>query len=53
MYELIIEAYPDLTSEDFKPNFGKIQLHDDGDGIVYLAKWGYSKPVPEGLKLGK
>jgi hypothetical protein len=53
MYETIITAYPELTDEDFKPNFGRIELRDDGDGIVYLAKWDYTKPIPKGLKLGK
>jgi hypothetical protein len=28
-------------------------LKDDGDGIQYIAKWEYSKPIPDGLKLGK
>ena len=53
MYETITEAYPELTDNDFLPNSGSILLKDDGDGIVYLAKWDYSKPVPEGIKLGK
>lgn len=54
VYEIIISTYPDLRNEDF--NFvqgGKIMLADDGDGIQYIAKWEYSKPIPEGLVLGK
>jgi hypothetical protein len=38
---------------DLLPNSGSILLKDDGDGIVYLAKWDYNKPMPKGLKLGK
>ena len=52
MYEIIIEAYPELTDADFVIG-GSIVLQDDGDGIVYLAEWNYSKPIPKGLKLGK
>jgi hypothetical protein len=53
MYETIISAYPELTDADFMPNLGSILLKDDGDGIVYLAKWDYSKSIPKGLKLGQ
>lgn len=53
MYELIIETYPELTSADFNPVGGLILLADDGDGVVYIAKWEYEKPIPAGLKLGK
>jgi hypothetical protein len=51
--ETILDAYPELTDADFLPNEGKITLQDDGDGIQYIAKWEYSKPIPQGLKLGK
>jgi hypothetical protein len=47
----IIENYPELTVSDFLN--GNIELRDDGDGIVYINKWDYSKPIPDGLKLGK
>ena len=53
MFNKIIETYPELTLLDFDPQFGCISLKDDGDGIVYLAKWEYSKPIPDGMKLGK
>ena len=53
MYETIMNAYPELTDMDLLPNQGTILLKDDGDGIVYIAKWDYSEPIPEGLKLGK
>jgi hypothetical protein len=49
----IINAYPELTSENFGVN-GCIKLQDDSDGKgAYIAKWEYSKPIPDGLKLGK
>lgn len=52
LYELIIENYPEL---DQSRNFDKyIILQDDSDGLgAYIAKWEYSKPIPEGLTLGK
>jgi hypothetical protein len=53
MFDLIIAVYPELTSADFHPITGLILLADDGDGVQYLAKWEYSKPIPSGLKLGK
>ena len=53
MYEEIIATYPELVDADFDPIRGSIHLKDDGDGVVYLAKWEYSKPLPKGLKLGK
>jgi hypothetical protein len=54
-YLQIIAVYPELTIKDgFDPfNNGEIQLQDDGDGIQYIAKWEYSKPLPDGMKVGK
>jgi hypothetical protein len=51
MWEIIKNVYPELTYEDSLS--GIIELRDDGDGIVYLQIWSYSKPIPNGLKLGK
>lgn len=51
--EQIKAAYPEITDEDFHRFNGTILLKDDGDGIPYIAKWEYSKPIPDGLKLGK
>jgi len=48
----ITKAYPELTYADFFDD-GPIRLQDDGDGVQYIAKWEYSKPIPDGLKLGK
>ncbi len=53
MYDKIIEVYPELTDADFDPIKGSIYLKDDGDGVAYIAKWDYSKPIPAGLKVGK
>ena len=53
IYEQIIEVYPELKIQDFYPN-GVINLQNDSDGVGdYIAKWEYSKPIPEGLSLGK
>jgi hypothetical protein len=53
LYEKIITAYPELeTSGDLV--FGTIILQNDSDGAGdYIAKWDYTKPIPDGLKLGK
>ena len=51
-YEEIVKVYPELTVNNFGRN-GQIELCDDGDGIDYIAKWEYSKPLPEGMKVGK
>ena len=51
--EEIISVYPELTIDDFKPQGGCISLRDDGDGVVYIKEWNYSKPIPSGMKLGK
>lgn len=56
IYETIIATYPELTiTPEYDPFFdGTILLQDDSDGQgVYIAKWNYSKPIPDGLKLGK
>lgn len=54
LYEQITKIYPDLIIDDFDPIVGKIELRDDWDGQgAYIAKWEYSKPIPEGFKLGK
>ena len=53
LYEKIIAIYPELEgSEEIMR--GTIELRNDSDGAGdYIAKWEYSKPIPEGLKLGK
>ena len=53
LFNQILETYPELTVSDFEPDSGSILLKDDGDGVQYISKWNYSKPIPEGMKLGK
>jgi len=53
LFTQITAFYPELTQEDFWPSTGSITLSDDGDGIQYISKWNYSKPVPDGMKVGK
>ena len=52
LWEQIIEAYPEINPADDFRKLG-IYLVNDGDGIEYIGKWEYSKPIPEGLTLGK
>jgi hypothetical protein len=53
LFTKIIETYPELTMQDFALSTATILLADDGDGVQYVAKWEYTKPIPKGLKLGK
>ena len=53
MYNQILETYPELTLADFNSETGTILLQDDGDGVVYIAKWDYEQPIPDGLTVGK
>ena len=53
LFAEITAVYPELTVNDFNPYDGLIALNDDGDGVSYISKWEYSKPIPKGLKLGK
>ena len=54
LYEQLIAALPELTAADFAPFTGSIVLRDDSDGQgVYIEKWQYAKPVPNGFKVGK
>jgi len=53
LFEKIIEAYPEIKSTDDFMELG-IFLQDDSDGNgAYIVKWEYSKPIPEGMKVGK
>ena len=51
LYSIIKQTYPELEDKEFVD--GSIKLQDDGDGIQYIAKWQYKKPIPDGLTLGK
>ena len=54
LWKTITDFYPELTDADFDPTDGVILLRNDSDGLgAYIAKWEYSKPIPDGLKLGK
>lgn len=53
LYDEIVKVYPELKDYSFAHN-SQIMLQDDSDGVgAYIAKWEYSKPIPEGLSLGK
>jgi hypothetical protein len=53
LYDDLIAAIPELTKEDFG-TYGTIELRDDSDGLgAYIDKWEYSKPIPDGMKVGK
>jgi hypothetical protein len=45
LYEKIIKLYPNLTSEDFAPIIGTIQLQNDGQGD-YIKFWANNNPKP-------
>ena len=53
LWEKIVEAYPETADNDYSVFSKQIHLQDDGDGVAYIAKWEYSKPIPDGLILGK
>ncbi len=53
LWEQIIAAYPEIKPTDDFNKLG-IWLQDDSDGLgAYIKSWNYSKPIPEGLTLGK
>jgi hypothetical protein len=54
LWEQITEVYPELAENNFVEFTKEIILRDDSDGVgAYIEKWEYSKPIPEGLTLGK
>ena len=53
LFDTIIEAYPELANSEAFKN-GEIVLQNDSDDKGdFIAEWNYSKPIPDGLKLGK
>jgi hypothetical protein len=53
LFDDITAVYPELTSADFGI-CSQIILSDDLDVVgEYIAKWEYSKPLPNGMKVGK
>jgi hypothetical protein len=54
LWEKIAETYPEIADDNFALLNKVIVLQDDSDGVgAYIAKWEYSKPIPEGLTIGK
>jgi hypothetical protein len=54
LWEKITTAYPETVDNNFAVFGNQIMLQDDSDGVgAYIAKWEYSKPIPDGLTLGK
>jgi hypothetical protein len=54
VYEKIVTAYPELIENNEAFLRGYIIIQDDSDGQGdFIAVWDYSKPIPDGLKLGK
>lgn len=52
--ELLIEALPELADNPNAFHPSSIFLRNDSDGSGdYIAEWNYSKPLPEGFKVGK
>ncbi len=53
LYDEIIAVYSELTMSDLFGD-GTITLQNDSDGAGdFIREWNYSKPIPEGMKLGK
>jgi len=53
LYDDLIAALPELKDLELFP-YDTIVLQNDADATGdYIAKWEYSKPIPDGLKLGK
>lgn len=53
LHETIIAEYPELIGTLHFAD-GTIVLQDDSDGQgAYVREWNYSKPLPEGLTVGK
>ena len=54
LVEQLIEVYPELAEDDNAFHPDSIYLRNDSDGQGdYIESWNYSKPLPEGMKVGK
>jgi hypothetical protein len=54
LYQSILAALPELADKPSEFIHGSIELRNDGDGSPdYIYKWNYSKPLPNGFKVGK
>ena len=53
LYNDIVAALPELENS-LAFSDGTIILRDDSDSLGdYVAKWEYSAPLPNGMKVGK
>ena len=53
IYETVITTYPELENNRALVD-GTIEIRNDSDGVGdYISIWNYSKPIPDGLTLGK
>ena len=52
LYQKIMASYPDLPQNVFTKRIIILRNDSDGEGD-YIEQWNYSKPIPDGLKLGK
>jgi hypothetical protein len=52
LYDLVIAEFPELATMDNEfGSRGSIELRDESNGTgAFIAKWEYSKPLPESLK---
>jgi len=54
LWEKIVASYPETADNNFAVFVNQIMLQDDSDGVgAYIKEWNYSKPIPDGLTLGK
>ena len=53
LWEKIIEAYPEIKATDNFIKLGIVLEINSNENEAFIAEWNYSKPIPEGLKLGK
>jgi hypothetical protein len=53
LYDQIIAAFPELENTRSFIDGTIILQNDSDDAGDYIAEWNYSKPIPDGLKLGK
>jgi len=54
LWEKIVAEYPEIAEDNFRIFSRTIILQDDSDGVgAYIKEWNYSKPIPDGLTLGK
>jgi hypothetical protein len=52
LYQKIMASYPDLPQNVFWKRIIILRNDSDGEGD-YIEQWNYSKPIPDGLTLGK